>query len=54
MVIFLGAGAGLAQTAPAAQAPKPDDTPSIRVGATLFTDYTYTSSPEAVDADGNS
>ena len=34
--------------------PAPDDTPSIRLGATLFTDYTYTSSPEAVDADGNS
>ena len=54
MVIFLGAGAGLAQTAPAPQAARPDDTPSIRVGATLFTDYTYTSSPEAVDTDGNS
>ena len=41
--------------APAAPAPaaKPDDTPSIRVGATLFADYTYTQSPEATDADGN-
>jgi hypothetical protein len=43
------------QSAPAQPArPAPDDTPSIRLGATLFTDYTYTSSPEAVDADGNS
>ncbi len=57
--LFLGAGTVLAQTppaqAPAAPAPaaEPDDTPSIRVGATLFADYTYTQSPEATDADGN-
>ena len=30
-----------------------NDTPSIRVGATVFADYTYTTSPEATDADGN-
>ena len=59
MVFSLGAGTVLAQTppaqAPAAPAPaaKPDDTPSIRVGATMFADYTYTQSPEATDADGN-
>ena len=59
MVFSLGAGTVLAQTppaqAPAAPAPaaKPDDTPSIRIGATLFADYTYTQSPEATDADGN-
>lgn len=33
--------------------PAPDDTPSIKVGATLFTDYTYTQSPQQKDADGN-
>jgi hypothetical protein len=52
MVLSFGAGTALAQ---AGQAPaQPDDTPSIRVGATLFADYTYTTSPEAVDSDGNS
>lgn len=33
--------------------PRPDDTPSIRVGTTLFADYAYTKEPETVDADGN-
>ena len=32
----------------------PDDTPSIRVGATIFADYTYQDKPEVKDADGNS
>jgi len=54
MVLSCGAGTGLAQNAPATPpAATPDDTPSIRVGATLFADYTYTQSPEATDADGN-
>ena len=55
MAVSCGAGAAFAQSAPAkpAAAPRPDDTPSIRVGATLFADYTYTQSPEAADADGN-
>jgi hypothetical protein len=37
----------------AAVPPKPDDTPSVRVGGTLFADYTFTQEPEATDADGN-
>jgi hypothetical protein len=45
-----------AQTAPAAPAPAPtsaaDDTPTIRVGTTIFTDYTYVVSPESTNADG--
>ena len=57
----LGAGTALAQAstpaaptpAAPAPAPKPDDTPSIRVGATLFADYTYTKSPTTTDTDGN-
>jgi hypothetical protein len=54
MVLSCGAGTALAQNAPATPpAATPDDTPSIRVGATLFADYTYTQSPEATDADGN-
>jgi hypothetical protein len=40
-------------TAPAAPRP-PDDTPSVRVGATLFLDYTATPEPKVTDADGNS
>jgi hypothetical protein len=51
MVLSCGAGTGLAQ--PATPPSTSDDTPSIRVGATLFADYTYTQSPEATDADGN-
>jgi hypothetical protein len=42
-----------AQITPAAGYTPPDDTPVIRVGATLFADYSYTSEPEATDADGN-
>ncbi|MGC4082829.1 MAG: hypothetical protein QM736_12130 [Vicinamibacterales bacterium] len=59
MVLCCGARAALAQDALAAQPPgaqgtaRADDAPSIRIGAVLFTDYTYTASPEASDADGN-
>src|SRR5436190_3021410 len=43
-----------AQVTPAAGYTPPDDTPSIKVGATIYADYTYQSAPEAKDADGNS
>ncbi|MEO8499413.1 MAG: hypothetical protein ABI565_00760 [Vicinamibacteria bacterium] len=33
--------------------PTPDDTPALRVGATIFSDFTYTESPQVQDADGN-
>src|SRR6478752_3055632 len=42
-----------AQVTPAAGYTPPDDTPSIRVGATLFVDYTVTEKPKITDADGN-
>ena len=43
-----------AQTTPAGPAQKPpDDTPAIRIGATMFVDYTVTQKPETTDADGN-
>jgi hypothetical protein len=42
-----------AQVTPAAGYTPPDDTPSIKVGATIFADYTFQSSPEVADADGN-
>src|SRR5207249_6071379 len=38
---------------PAAGYTPPDDTPTIKVGATIFTDYTYTDEPTSLDADGN-
>src|SRR5574338_548709 len=43
-----------AQITPAAGYTPPDDTPSIKVGATIFTNYTYTDEPKATDADKNS
>jgi len=43
----------LAQVTPAAGSTPPDDTPSIRVGATIFTNYSYQTEPEITDSDGN-
>ena len=42
-----------AQTAPAAQKTSPDETPSIKVGALIFTDYTTQLQRKTIDADGN-
>jgi len=57
LVVALGFAAwpalASAQITPAAGYTPPDDTPSIKVGATIFTDYTYTDAPTATDADGN-
>ncbi|MGA7614507.1 MAG: hypothetical protein WBX15_04935 [Thermoanaerobaculia bacterium] len=47
---LFGTGLATAQTPPAKAA---DDTPEIKIGSTIFADYTYQSKPEAVDADGN-
>ncbi len=44
---------GQAQVTPAAGHTPPDDTPSIRVGVTIYTDYTYTDEPTIQDADKN-
>lgn len=44
----LTGGRASAQTPPAG-----DDEPSIRVGATIYADYTYVQEPETIDADGN-
>ena len=52
-LILLGPRHSWAQGQPAAGSKPPDDTPSIRMGVTLFTDYTYNRSPEQRDADGN-
>ena len=44
----------LAQVTPAAGYTPPDDTPSIRVGVTLFPQFTLQNEPEITDAAGNS
>lgn len=46
-------GAAIAQTPAPAAAPAVDDTPSVKVGGVLFSDYTFQSSPQTVDSDGN-
>jgi hypothetical protein len=43
-----------AQVTPASTSTPPDDTPSIKVGATIYADYTFQQSPEVTDSDGNS
>ncbi|MGZ8851433.1 MAG: porin [Thermoanaerobaculia bacterium] len=52
-VVFCSAAA-FAQVTPAAGYTPPDDTPSVKLGGTIFADYTYVESPEAQDADKNS
>jgi hypothetical protein len=42
-----------AQVTPAAGYVPPDDTPAIRVGATIYADYTVQANPKIKDADGN-
>jgi len=42
-----------AQVTPAAGFTPPDDTPSIRVGATFFGNYSYQTEPKITDSDGN-
>lgn len=42
-----------AQVTPAAGFTPPDDTPSIKLGATIFADYTFQQSPDVTDAAGN-
>src|SRR6266566_7403539 len=41
------------QVTPAAGYTPPDDTPAIRVGMTLFPNYSYQKDPKITDADGN-
>jgi hypothetical protein len=42
-----------AQVTPAAGYTPPDDTPSIKLGVVIYTDFTYQTSPETTDSDGN-
>jgi hypothetical protein len=50
--LLLAAAPVLAQTPQAQPAPSPD-TPSIRVGTTIFTDYAVQQEPTVLDVDGN-
>lgn len=53
VVVSLLAVVASAQVTPAAGYTPPDDTPSFKIGATIFGDYTYIDSPTSKDADGN-
>lgn len=52
-LVLLLASTASAQGTQASPPRAPDDTPSVRVGATIFTDYTAVREPKVVDADGN-
>ncbi len=52
-VIFAGPVSAMAQVTPAAGYVPPDDTPTIKVGTTIFADYTVQQKPKTLDADGN-
>ena len=52
--VFLAVSAAAgAQNPPATVSTPPSDAPSIKLGVTLFADYTYQQSPTTTDADGN-
>jgi hypothetical protein len=54
LVLVLCAGqTASAQVTPAVGYTPPDDTPSIKIGAVIFADYTYQQQPTSKDADGN-
>lgn len=52
-VLLAVAPAAVAQVKSAAGSTSPDDTPSIKLGALIFADYTYQSLPTSTDAAGN-
>jgi len=52
-VALIGAAPSAAQVTPAAGYTPPDDTPTIKVGATIFADYTVQQQPKIKDADGH-
>jgi hypothetical protein len=50
---LLAPSPAMAQVTPAAGSVPPDDTPSIRVGATIFTNWSHQLEPTITDTDGN-
>ena len=54
LVLFcISTAPATAQVTPAEGYTPPDDSPAIKVGATIFADYTYQSAPKVTDTDGN-
>jgi hypothetical protein len=53
LLVAMGRTPAAAQVTPAAGYVPPDDTPSIRVGVTIFADYTVQTDPKIRDVDGN-
>jgi hypothetical protein len=53
LMVLWPATAAFAQVTPAAGYTPPDDTPSVKVGAVIYADWTYQTSPEVTDTDGN-
>jgi hypothetical protein len=51
--IVVSATGAFAQVTPAEGFTPPDDTPTYKVGAVVFGDYTYIASPATKDSDGN-
>lgn len=51
--VLAGALPCAAQVTPAAGHTPPDDTPAIKIGVTIFADYTINQKPKIKDADGN-
>jgi hypothetical protein len=52
LALALAARPAEAQVTPAAGYTPPDDTPAIKIGATIFADYTVTTEPKQTDVDG--
>src|SRR5258708_6396207 len=52
-IALFGSIAVSAQTPPAPPAPASADAPSIKIGATIFADFTYVAAPASKDSDGN-
>ena len=50
---FAGAASARAQVTPAGGYTPPDDTPTVKVGGTIFANYTYVGEPQTTDSDGN-
>ncbi len=51
--LITGGGIASAQVTQAAGYTPPDDTPSIKVGGTIYANYEYVQEPRATDTDGN-
>lgn len=52
-IVLIVPTAAQAQVTPAAGYTPPDDTQSVKIGATIFYDYSFTKTPKTTDAAGN-